>query len=99
MSRQTQLSRDGCVRFLADRYRRREKSLSRKTFRYTGREVLEARPDRERRALSKAAKTLVAEDTHTGLLNNWQSLERQGHMSRSMDQECASVWSAVVMSK
>ena len=56
-------------------------------------QVLEARPDGERRALTKAAKTLVAEDTNTGLLNHWQSLERQGHMSRCMDQDCPIVWS------
>ena len=100
VSRQTQLltSRDGCVRFLADRNLRREESLSRKSFRPAtlAREVLEVRPDGERKALTKAAKTLVAEDTNTGLLNHWQSLERQGQMSRCMDEECASVWAVVV---
>jgi hypothetical protein len=70
VSRQTQLltSRDGCVRFQADRNLRREQSLSRKTFQPAtlAREVLEVRPDGERRALIKAAKTLVAEDINTG---------------------------------
>ena len=38
----------------------------------------------------------MAEETNSGLLDHWQSLERQGHMSRCMDQECAHVWEAVV---
>ena len=54
------------------------------------------RPGGGRKALAKVAKALVAEETNSGLLDHWQSLERQGHMSRCMDQECAHVWVAVV---
>ena len=48
------------------------------------------------KALVKAAKALVAEETNSGLLDHWQSLEQQGQMSRCLDQECAHVWAAVV---
>ena len=98
VSRHTQFltSRDGCVRFLADRHLRHELSSSRQKYRPAtlAREVLEARPGGEWKAQAKAAKVLVAEETNSSLLDHWQSLERQGHMSRCMDQECAGVWSA-----
>ena len=38
----------------------------------------------------------MAEETNSGLLDHWQSLERQGKMSRCMDQECAHVWAVLV---
>ena len=91
-------SRDGCVRFLADKKLKHDLILSKQRFRpaILAREVLEVRPGGGRKALAKAAKALVAEKTNSGLLDHWQSLERQGHMSRCMDQECAHVWAAVV---
>ena len=49
-----------------------------------------------RKALAKATKALVAEETNSGLLDHWQSLEWKGYMSRCMDQECAHVWATVV---
>ena len=100
VSRQTQFltSRDGCVRFLADKKLKHDLIRSKQKFRpaIVAREVLEVRPGGGRKALAKAAKALVAEETNSGLLDHWQSLERQGHMSRCMDQECAHVWAAVV---
>ena len=60
------------------------------------REVLKARPGGSRKALAKVAKAIVADDINTTLLDHWQSLERQGHMSRCLDQQCAQVWSMVV---
>ena len=100
MSRQTQFltSRDGCVRFLADKKLKQDLMLSKQKSRpaILAREVLEVRPGGGRKALAKAAKALVAEETNSGLLDHWQCLERQGQMSRCMDQECAHVWVAVV---
>ena len=102
VSRHTQLltSRDGCVRFLADRCLQREHNLPRQKFRPAARarEVLEASPGGSRKALAKAAKTLVAEEVNSASLDHWNSLERQGHMSRCMDIQCAKVWAVVVES-
>ena len=102
VSRQCQLitSRDGCVRFLADRTLGCELSLSRKKFRpaAAARDVLEASPGGSRKALAKAAKAIVVDDVNTSLLQHMQSLERQGHMSRCTDPKCALVWSTVVQS-
>ena len=102
VSRQCQLitSRDGCVRFLADRTLRCEHNLSRKKFRpaAAGRDVLEASPGCSRKALAKATKAIVVDDANTSLLQHMQSLERQGLMSRCTDPKCALVWSTVVQS-
>ena len=102
VSRHTQLltSRDGCVRFLADRCLQREHNLPRQKFRPAARarEVLEASPGGSRKALAKAAKALVAEEVNSASLDHWNSLERQGHMSRCMDIQCAKVWAVVVES-
>ena len=86
------------VRFLADKKLKHDLIRSKQKFRpaIVAREVLEVRPGGGRKALAKAAKVLVAEETNSGLLDHWQSLERQGHTSRCMDQECAHVWAAVV---
>ena len=100
VSRHTQLltSRDGCVRFLADQCLKRECRLSRLKFRPAtqAREVLAARPGGSRKALARAAKALVAEEVNAASLDHWHSLERQGHMGRCMDLECAKVWATVV---
>ena len=102
VSRQCQLmtSRDGCVRFLADRTLRSEVRLSRKKFRpaAAARDILAASPGGSRKALVRAAKTIVAEDTNISLLEHMQSLERQGHMSRCTDLKVAPVWASVVQS-
>ena len=52
--------------------------LSKQKFRpaILAREVLEVRPGGGRKALAKAAKVLVAEESNSGLLDHWQSLER-----------------------
>ena len=69
MSRQTQFltSRDGCVRFLADKKLKHDLILSKQKFRpaILAREVLEVRPGGGRKALAKAAKALVAEETNS----------------------------------
>ena len=82
VSRQTQFltSRDGCLRFLADKKLKQDLMLSKQKSQPASlaREVLEVRPGGERKALAKAAKALVAEETNSGLLDHWQSLERQG---------------------
>ena len=49
------------------------------------REVLEVRSGVGQKALAKAAKALVAEETNSGLLDHWQGLEQQGQMSRCLD--------------
>ena len=102
VSRHTQLltSRDGCVRFLADRCLQKEHNLPRQKFRLAARarEVLEASPGGSRKALAKAAKALVAEEVNSASLDHWNSLERQAHMSRCMDIQCAKVWAVVVES-
>ena len=88
------------MRFLADQGLRRELRLPRRKFRPAtlAREALIASPGGNRKALAKAAKAIVVEDINTTLLDHWQSLERQGHMSRCLDQECACVWAEVVKS-
>ena len=100
VSRQTQClsSRDGCIRFLADKKLKRDLTLPKQKSgaAILAREVLEVRPGKGRKALATAAKALVAEETNSGLLDHWQSLERQGQISRCLDQECAHVWAAVV---
>ena len=100
LSRQTQFltSRDSCVRFLADKKLKHDLIRSKQKFRpaIVAREVLEVRSGGGRKALAKAAKALVAEKTNSGHVDHWKSLERQGHMSLCMDQECAHVWAAVV---
>ena len=102
MSRHTQLltSRDGCVRFLADRCLKREQSLPRLKFRPAtrAREVLAANPGGGRKALARVAKAVVAEEVNSASLDHWHSLERQGHMGRCMDLKCAKVWATVVKS-
>ena len=102
VSRHTQLltSRDGCVRFLADRCLKREQSLPRLKFRPAtrAREVLAANPGGGRKALARVAKAVVAEEVNSASLDHWHSLERQGHMGRCMDLECAKVWATVVKS-
>ena len=92
VSCQSQLltSRDSCVRHLAERNLKRELTLTRKSFR-------PATVVRDK-SLRKVAKSTVAEEANSTLLNNLQSLERQGHMSRSTDPKCASVWSLTVQS-
>ena len=102
VSRQSQLltSRDSCVRHLAERNLKRELTLTRKSFRPATvvRDILVDNPDHNRKSLRKVAKSTVAEEANSTLLNNLQSLERQGHMSRSTDPKCASVWALTVQS-
>ena len=102
VSRHTQLltSSDGCVRFLADRCLQRDHNLPRMKFRPAARarEVLEVSPGGSRKALAKAAKTLVAEEVNSASLEHWNSLEQQGHMRRCMEIQCAKVWAVVVES-
>ena len=85
---------------MADRCLQREHNLPRQKFRPAARarEVLEASPGGSRKALAKAAKALVAEEVNSASLDHWNSLERQGHMSRCMDIQCAKVWAVVVES-
>ena len=100
VSRQIQLltSYDGCVRFMADQSLKREQCASRAKFQPAtqANEVLKTNIGGSRKALTKAAKTLVTEDTNDTLLQCWQGLERQGHMRRCLDDECARVWANVV---
>ena len=73
-------SRDGCVRFLADREVTREELLVRKKFRpvLVARNILQANPGGSRKALTKAAKNMVKEEENVSRLQSLQSLERQG---------------------
>ena len=100
VSRQCQLlmSRDSCVRFLADRNLRRELGMRRKKFRPAtlARDVISTNPAAKQKVLSKAAKKLVKEDDDNSLLETLQSLDQQGQMSRCTDSKCAAVWSRVV---
>ena len=86
MSRQCQLlmSRDGCVRFLADRNLKRELGVVRKKFRPAtlATDIIATNPAGSRRALSRAAKQVVKEDEDSSMMGNLQSLEQQGQMSR-----------------
>ena len=91
VSRQIQLltSHDGCVRFLADQSLKREQCASWAKFQPAtqANEVLKMNPGGSRKFLTKAAKTLVTEDTNDNLLQCWQGQERQGHMRRCLDDE------------
>ena len=102
VSRQTQFmsSRDGCVRFLADRILRQELSSKRRAFKPASlaRDILKDRPGGGKKALAKAAKALVAEESNTALLDHWKSLEWQGQMRRCLPQQCTRVWSDVIKS-
>ena len=102
VSHQCQLmtSCDGCIRFLADHTLRAELRLSWKKFRpaAAARDILAASPGGSRKALVRAAKTIVAEDTNISLLEHMHSMERQGHMSRCTDPKVAPVWSSAVQS-
>ena len=102
VSRQSQLltSCDSCVRHLAERGLKHELTLTRKKFRPATivRDTLIANPDHNCKSLSKAAKATVTDEANKNLLDNLQSLVKQGHMSRSTDSKCASVWSETVQS-
>ena len=100
VSRQCQLlmSRDGCVRFLADRNLKQELGVGRKKFRPAtlARDIISTNPAGNRKSLSRAAKKMVKEDDNSALLENLQRLEQQGQMSRCTDTRCAPVWAGVV---
>ena len=74
MSRQTQFltSRDGSVRFLADKKLKRDLTLPKQKSQpaILAREVLEERPGGGRKALAKVAKALVADETNSDLLDH-----------------------------
>ena len=97
VSRQCQLlmSRDGCVRFLADRNLKQELGVVRKKFRPAtlARDIIATNPAGSRRALSRAAKLVVKEDEDSSTLESMQSLEQQ---SKCTDPKCAPVWAGVV---
>ena len=60
------------------------------------RDILVDNTDHNRKSLRKAAKSTVADEANSALLNNLQSLERQGHTNGSTDIKCVSVWSLTV---
>ena len=101
VSRQCQLltSQDSCVRFLAERGLKHELSLARRKFRpvVEAREALKIDPGGSRKALTKSAKALVSEEVNTSRLDNLQSLERQGQLSRCTSPSCAPIWSRAVL--
>ena len=92
------LSRDECVRFLADRNLRREVGMGRKKFKPAtfSRDIISTNPGGNSKSLSKAAKRVVKEDDDCVLLDSLQSLDTQGQMSRCTDPKCAAIWSRVV---
>ena len=102
VSHQSQLltSCDSCIRHLADRGLKHELTLTRKRFRPATvvRDTLIANPDHNRKSLSKAAKATVTDEANKNLLDNLQSLVKQGHISRSTDSKSTSVWSETVQS-
>ena len=101
VSRQCQLltSQDSCVRFLAERGLKHELSLARRKFRpaVEARKALKIDPGGSRKALTKSAKALVSEEVNTSRLDNLQSLERQGQLSRCTSPSCAPIWSRAVL--
>ena len=72
------------MRFLAEHGLKHELSLARKEFRpaVEARKALKIDPGGSRKALTKSAKALVSEEVNTSRLDNLQSLERQGQLSR-----------------
>ena len=92
------LSRDGCVRFLADCNLKKELGLGRKKFKpaILARDTISVNPAGNRKSLGKAAKKLVQEDDDCSLLETLQGLDRQGQLSRCTDPKCAPLWAKVV---
>ena len=101
VSRQCQLltSQDSCVRFLAERGLKKELSLVRKKFRpaMEAREAWKISPGCSRKALTMSAKALVSEEVNSSRLDNLQSLERQGQLSRCTSPSVAPIWSRAVL--
>jgi hypothetical protein len=58
------------------------------------REALKISPGCSRKALANSAKALVTEEVNSSRLDNLQSLERQGQLSRP---SCAPIWSRAVL--
>ena len=102
VSRQCQMlvSRDSCVRFLADRNLQHELQQSCKKFRpaEVARDALNINPGGTRKSLVKTAKGMVVDEVNTSTLESLQSLEQQGQLSRCSSPEGASVWSTAVLS-
>ena len=73
--------------------------MARKKFRpaVEAREALKISPGCSRKALTKSAKTLVSEEVNSSRLDNLQSLERQGQLSRCTSPICAPIWSRAVL--
>ena len=61
------------------------------------RKALKIDPGGSRKALTKSAKALVSEEVNTSRLDNLQSLERQGQLSRCTSPSCAPIWSRAVL--
>ena len=101
VSRKCQLltSQDSCVRFLAERGLKNELSLARTKFRCAieAREALKISPGCSRKTLTKSAKALVSKEVNSSRLDNLQSLERQGQLSRCTSPSCAPIWSRAVL--
>lgn len=74
------LSRDSCVRFLADRNLRHEVGMGRKKFKPAtfARDITSTNPGGNSKSLSKAVKRVIKEDDTCVLLDSLQSLDTQG---------------------
>ena len=102
VSRQCQLlvSRDSCVRFLADCHLKCELIPVQKKFKpaEVARDAMKIKPGVTSKTIVKTAKVLVRDEANTDLLEKLHSQERQGQMSRCTSSEGAPIWAKVVQS-
>ena len=87
-------SPDPCVRLIAERALQKDLSLARPKFRASleARDVMMNDPNFSRKSVAAATKVLVTEDGEDKCLSSLQHLEKQGHMSRCLFPEGATLW-------
>ena len=102
VSRQSQLlmSRDPCVRYLAEKGLQHDLTLSRKKFKASVvvRNALAEDPNRNRKSLVSAAKRATQQAEDVRRETELKSLEKQGQMMRIASPDGACLWSKAVQS-
>ena len=102
VSHQSQLlmSRDPCVRYLAEKGLQHDLTLSRKKFKASVvvRDALAEDPSRNRKSLASAAKRATQQADDARRETELKNLEKQGQMMRIASPDGASLWSKAVQS-
>jgi len=94
------MSRDPCVRYLAEKGLQHDLTLSRKKFKASAvvRDALAEDPNRNRRSLMSAAERATQQAEDVRRETELKSPEKQGQMMRAAIPDGANLWSKVVQS-